>query len=358
MPDLALNIGNYEIRGWQSVQVQRSLDEVADSFALALSSPLSSVPPPVPIRQGDPCSITYDGILVLSGYVDEVSETSSASTWNLQVSGRSRAGDLVDCSAVHKGGWRNKPIDAIIEDIAKPFGLLVASGVDEEMPVERSFRLQDGETAWDAIHRLASDHGLRVTSRPDNTLTLIRTGRRTYPDVVIERGVNIVEGGPTRSETQRYSQYIFKANAAADDDSYGDAAVAKYAIEDEGVSRYRPLIVHKDGRGGKLTSTLKTAAAWERNTRAGKSQTLNYRILKPGNVGASWEMPNDHGLWHPNIIVAVRDANHDVDGRFLITAVTLARSSAGTITQLELTHPEAYEPEKPPKKKAKKGYTW
>lgn len=357
MPDFALEIGEYEIVGWQTVQVQRSLDTVADSFNVALSSPYSSAATKVTIREGDPVKVTYDGILVLSGYIDDVDEMSDASTFTLAVAGRSRAKDLIDCSAIHKGAWRNKPVDAIIEDIAKPFGLLVATDLTD-LPLERSFRLQDSETAWDAIHRLVSDYGMRVVSRPDGTLVLTRTGRRIYPDVVIERGVNIVSGGVKRSESERFSQYVFKASAAADDDNYGDAAVAQYALTDEGVGRYRPIVVHKEGKGGKLTSTLKTAAAWERNTRAGKSQTLSYRVLTPGDVGRSWEMPNGHGLWAPNLVVSVRDANHLVDGMFLITSVTFNRSNAGTTTQLELTHPEAYEPEKPPKKKGKKGYTW
>lgn len=357
MPDLALQIGDYEIRGWQSIQVQRSLDEVADSFDAALSSPLSSAPPPVPIREGDPVTITYDGTLVLTGYIDEVSEESDATTWSLSVSGRSQAKDLVDCSVVRKGGWRNTPIDAIIEDIAKPFGLLVATDI-LNLPVERSFRLQDGETAWEAIERLASEYAMRVVSRNDGRMVLTRTGTLVYPDVVIERGVNVVRGGVTRSETERHSQYIFKASVAADDDTYGDAAVAKYAITDDGVDRYRPLIVHREGRAGKVAAQLKQAAEWERNTRAGKSQRLSYGVITPGEVARSWEMPGGHGLWRPNLVVAVRDTNHNVDGQFLITSVTLARSGAGTTTQLELTHPEAYEPEKPPKKKGKKGYTW
>lgn len=359
MPEFALQIGIYEIVGWQSVQIQRSLDTVADSFNVALSSPFSSAATQVSIREGDPVEVTYDGILVLSGYIDEVDENSDATTFTLAISGRSKAKDLIDCSAIHKGAWRNKPLDVIIEDIAEPFGILVATDLGLEMPIERSFRLQDGEKCWDAIERLVSDYGCRVVSRPDGTLVLTRTGRRVYPDVVIERGVNVVSGGVKRTENERYSQYIFKASAAADDANYGADAVAAFALEDEGVSRYRPLVVHKEGKGGKLQSVLKQAASWERNTRAGKAQTLSYRVLTPGDPARSWEMPNGHGLWAPNLVVAVRDPNHIVDGLFLITSVTLARSNAGTTTQLELTHPEAYEPEKPPKKKGKKkGYTW
>lgn len=361
MPEVVLRIGQYEVRGWQSVQVQRSLDAAADSFDIALTSPLSSAPPPVPVREGDAVALYYGsktdlGEQLLSGYIDEVDETSTASSFNLRISGRSKAKDLVDCSALHKGAWRNKTIVEIAGDIAAPFGLDVTSDVE---PVqERYFRLQDSETAFDAIDRLVRSHGMRCVSYPNGGLLLTRTGLVSYPDVAIERGVNVVEGGVRRSENDRYSEYIFKATLAAADDDYGDGNATKFAVVDEGVERYRPLIVHLDGQratGKSNKVALKEQAEWERNTRAGASQKLSYRVLYPGDVARSWEMPNNRGLWTPNTIVTVRDRNHAVDGLFLITSVTLSRSSSGTTTQLDLTHPEAYQPEKPPKKKLKKG---
>lgn len=361
MPELSLQIQSYEILGWQSVQVQRSLDQIADSFDLALTSPLSSAPPPVTPRQGDPVKLRYDGELLVAGYIDEVDESSSVDTFNLRISGRSRAKDLIDCSALHKGAWRNMSVDAIAADIAGPFGLNVTSDVPD-LPTEKYFRLQDSETAFDALDRLVREHGLRVVSNPNGDLLLTRTGLLRYPAVVIERGVNIIEGGVRRSEENRYSQYIFKATLAADDDNYGEVNATKFAVVDEGVDRYRPLIVHLDGQRTTKKSSktqLEEAAAWERNTRAGKSEMLSYRVLRPGSVSSSWEMPGGNGLWTPNTIVSVKDKNHAVDGQFLITSVSLRRTSEGTETQLELTHPEAYEPRKPPTKKSKKkGYSW
>lgn len=361
MPEVVLRIGQYEVRGWQSVQVQRSLDQLADSFDIALTSPLSSAPPPVPVREGDPVALYYGtktdlGEQLLSGYIDEVDESSNATAFNLRISGRSKAKDLVDCSALHKGAWRNKTLVDIAGDIAAPFGLDVTS--DVEPVTERYFRLQDSETAFDAIDRLVRGHGMRAVSYPNGGILLTRTGLVVLPDVVIERGVNVVDGGVRRSENERYSEYIFKATLAAADDDYGEGNASKFAVTDEGVERYRPLIVHLDGQraAGKSNKVaLQDQAEWERNTRSGASQKLSYRVIYPGDVARSWEMPNGHGLWRPNTTVTVRDKNHAVDGQFLITSVSLSRSSAGTTTQLELTFPEAYQPEKPPTKKKKKG---
>jgi prophage tail gpP-like protein len=347
VPELSLHVGTFKISGWQSIELSRSLDDMCDSFNVSLSSPLSSAPPEVDIVEGLAVQVKYDDELMLTGYIDEVDDSSNVSSFTLRISGRSRACDIADCSAIHKGGWKSKKLDAIADSIASEFGIKVSTDL-LDLPTE-SFRLQSGETAFDAIDRLVREHGLRVVSDPGGDLVLTRTGLERFPDVVIERGVNVVEGGVRRSQTERYSQYIFKASLAASDNSYGDTNQIKYAVTDEGVERHRPLVVKLEGAGSKNAARLKDAAEWERNTRAGKSQKLSYRVVMPGAVARSWEMPGGHGTWRPNVIVAVRDTNHNVDGQFLVTAVTLSRSSNGTETRLELTHPEAYEPKKPPK---------
>lgn len=366
MPEVTLDIEEHRIAGWTSVQVQRSLDQLCDTFDLALTSPLSSRPPPVDIREGQEVLLKYDGETMLCGYIDEVDESSNANAFNLRVSGRSKGKDLVDCSCIKKGGWKKMSVDKIAADIAGPFGLKVSTDLTD-LPSVATFKLQDSETAFDAVDRLIREYAMRVVSQPNGDLLLTRTGLIRFPDVAIERGRNVIEGGIRRSENERFSQYIFKATAAADDFSYGEDNAASYAAIDEGIGRYRPLIVHRDGQARnssgqftsqKLVKELETAANWERNTRAGKSQRLTYRVLMPGSVSRSWEMPGGKGLWTPNVVVAVRDSNHAVDGMFLITSVSLTRTASGTETQLELTHPEAYEPEKPPHKKKKGGYTW
>lgn len=356
MPDLALEIDGYDVKGWQSIQIQRSLDDAVDSFEAALTSPLSSAPPkdgrPWP---GDRFRVKYDGALMITGYLDEVDESSDSSSFNLRVSGRSRAKDLVDCSALHKGAWRHMTLDEIAVSLAEPFGLTVTTDI-QGLPLEKYFALADGETAFDAMDRLVRDHALRLVSLPSGDLLMTRTGLLRFPDVVIERGVNVISGGIRRSEAERHSSYIYKTQLAATDLAYGTDNSVKYEVSDAGVDRYRPLIVHAANQRG--AAALKVRAEWERNTRAGRAEQLSYKVLYPGAVSRSWEMPAGKGLWAPNVVVTVRDAAHAIEGEYLVTAVTLTRSTTRTETQLELTAPEAYQPEKPPKKKKKGGTTF
>lgn len=351
MAELALRIDDRDFTGWTAVQVQRDLDSIADSFDLQLVAESASAL--ARITEDSACQILLDGETVLSGYVDEVRRGYDASSRTLSVTGRSRAGDLVDSSAVHRP-WSKTPILQIARDICEPFGIDVDSLLFEELPTEPYFKIEEGETAFAVLDRLARSHGTRLVSWPDGSLRFTRTGTLRYPDVIIQAGVNVETGEVVEKSNERFSRYIFRAQLAASDGSFGAAASPKYEVTDDGVSRHRPLVVDVDGQRG--VKALEEAAAWERNTRAGRARVLSYAVVDPIDPRASWL--HKHGIWEPNTIVTVRDGELDIEGEFLVTSVTLSRDESGTRTQLHLTHPEAYDIKKPPKKKGRKGFSW
>jgi len=353
MPEISLAIEGYEVAGWRSVEVRRSIDEFAASFSLGLAAHVTAGPSVGAIRPGMAAELRYGDELLVSGWLDEVTERAEARAWSLTVTGRSKAGDLVDCAGLRKGGWKNTPLDKIARDLCLPFGVGVRSDVTD-MPVEPRFRLEDGETVFEALDRLARDHAMRITSDPDGSVRFTRTGTTVFADVLLERGAGVEAIERRWSYAQRFSQYIFKAQLAASDETYGEAAAAvKFEVADDGVERYRPTVVHSSSqRGGKA---LAERAAWERNTRAGASLQISIDYVDPVFPERSWE--NAHGLWRPNTVVAVRDADLQVDGLFLVTGVTLRRDPKISAS-LELTFPEAYQPEKPPKKRKKGAPSW
>lgn len=351
--DLVLLVDGYEHRGWTAVQVQRSIDALADSFDLQLATNLGDLAP-VEILEDSPCEIRFRGELLLSGYVERVERSYTATSRTYTASGRSRAGDLVDCSAIH-APWSQTPLLQIAQELCDPFGLQVSNQLFEALPTEPRFVVEQGETVFAALDRLARAHGMRLASAPDGSVLFTKTGLLRYPDVVIEAGVNVEEGSLVRSMEERFSRYIFRAKLAASDENFGENTVAKYEVTDEGVSRHRPLVVDSDNQRGQ--AALERAAAWERNTRAGRSRPLQYSVVDPLDPGGSWL--HARGIWEPNIIVAVRDSILGVEGEFLVTEVTLSRSvDQGTRTQVTLMYPEAYDVKAPKPKKRKKGMTW
>lgn len=363
--DLVLRIDGVNHDGWNNIQVVRSLDTIADTFDLALQTKASWHRPVTDITEGATCEVLYRGAVLVSGYLDTVNSSYNATSTTLTVSGRSKAGQLVDCTAIHKP-WRDTPVLTIAAELCEPFGIRVTSEIGE-LPKEQRFKLAEGEKVFEALARLGKDYALRLVSLPNGDISFTRTGLLRYPDVVIERGVNVFAGSLTRNLEERFSHYVFKAQLAASDELGGEVNTA-YTVEDDGVSLYRPLVIESDEQvrdiKGQFTTKeksktpLQLRAEWERNTRAGKARQLTYDVGNPDDLASSWE--HAHGLWEPNTIVTVRDDFFELDAEFLITQVTLTLDDAGTRTSLALTLPQAYEVEFPPKKKAKaqKGISW
>lgn len=369
MSDLTLLVDQYKIEGWTQIQVDLSMDQMANTFQLNLVSSISSGAPPVDIEQDSACTITYEGIVLLTGYIDTIDVSKGPTSTSFSATGRSKAGDLVDCTAIKPGkvtggSWKKTKFLSIANDITSPFGITCYCDLGD--PQEDYFKLAEGESCFDALTRLGRDYGLRVTSFEDGDVQFTRVGLDILPDVVLQSGINIVTGTLSRTTNERYSDYVFKGQLPASDERNGKDVNLSYQVKDEGVGRYRPLLIESDEQvrnvKGQFTkeknkSPLQLRAEWERNTRAGKSQTMTYEVTHPTDASLSWEM-QPGVLWRPNVIITVRDDFFGIDGQFLVTGVSLIRDDAGTRTSLSLTFPQAYDPELPPKKKGKKGFSW
>ncbi|MBL9102169.1 MAG: hypothetical protein JNL82_14490 [Myxococcales bacterium] len=364
MPKIRLRVTGetHDFVDWTSVAVTRSLDALADSFQLNISTGFRNGQPSMQIEEQDECQILLDDEVVLSGYVDTVDRKYDATSSTLSVTGRSRAGDLCDCTAIHKP-WKNTPGLTIASDLCKPFGIAVSSDVGP-LPDERYFKLGKSDTVFDVLDRLAREAGLRVVSDPDGSIRFTKTGITRYPDVLIATGYNVITGSMRRSAEERYSNYVFKTQIPSTDDFSGDAAASvKFSVVDDGVLRYRPLVVHVDGRprntkgqfvaGVEVHHPLEPQARWELHTRAGKARELVYEIGDPADMEASWR--HKHGIWEPNVIVAVRDSEFGIDMELLVKEVVLTLDDRGTRSLATLCHPAAYEPKLPKPGKKKKG---
>ena len=66
------------------------------------------------------------------------------------------------------------------------------------------------------------------------------------PDVVIEGGRNVLTGGVTKDLTERFSDYLFKGQLAASDEVTGGDVNTAHLVLDDGVGRYRPLLIESD----------------------------------------------------------------------------------------------------------------
>ncbi|EDH6685436.1 phage tail protein, partial [Salmonella enterica subsp. enterica serovar Poona] len=236
--------------GWVSVSVRRSLEHLAGSFELTLMLP--GRPVPDAITPGQPLRLTINGVTVITGYLDTVKHKMSATSSSINVTGRDKTGDLVDCSAVFKGSqWHGRTLEQIARDLCQPFGIRVVWQVDDATAAKpfATFTLQQAETVSDALTRAARHRGVLVTSNAGGDLVFTQAG--TQQTDTLELGKNLLDADFTDDWRNRYSEYLVKGHGGGGGHK-GEAKAAallaapKGTTDDKAVTRWRPKVILAD----------------------------------------------------------------------------------------------------------------
>jgi prophage tail gpP-like protein len=341
MSDIRLTVNGRKYEGWKSVSIARSMESISARFTLGISERWPGQQTRLAIKPGDACrlDIVSTGEPVLVGFVDKVAVSYSDSDHSVSIDGRDMAGDLVDCSAVNEPGeWRDRTLRQIVQDIAAPFDLPVRSltGVPEKFD---RFRLEEGETAFEAIERACRARSVLAVCDPAGMITLIRAteGERATED--LRRGGNILEASGEYDHRDRFSVYTVKSQAPGYTDAEPETTLrVSAAAQDPAIGRYRPLVLMAEHAS--TAGNAGSRATWEANVRAARSRTVT--VLKQG-----WFQAGSGRLWQPNQLVRLFDDWLDIDALMLITAVSLSLDERGHLASLTLRLPDAFKPEPP-----------
>lgn len=324
--------------GWQDIDIERSIEQIAGCFDLQLTHRWPGAGVPVGLREGLACQVLLGDDLVITGYVDDFAPELSEKNGQITLRGRDKTGDLVDCAAIYKtGAWSGARLERIVRDVAAPFGITV--GVSEGVStgeVFKSFALEDGERAFDAIDRACRLRGVLCTSTPDGNILLTEASEE-HSGVALEEGVNIKRIKAVHSWRDRFSKVTLKAQTPGDDDQYGAAAAhVKASAQDAEINRYRPLIVMAEHHTS--TKALGDRAKWEIQVRMGRGKrgtctVVGWRTGKDGQEGP---------LWRPNTLVRVKSPYMNLDQDMLIVGCNYHQGADGRTTALTFARPEAF----------------
>lgn len=350
MTEVALSINGTDYTDFVECEVSFGVEQFAREFRLSYSDKhFHTGRIDLPFVEGDPCELKIGDQVVLDGFIDDVPIRYTSNEHRIDVYGRSWTGHLVDCSAIYKAGsWKDVKLEDIIIGITEPFdvGVVIGSSVpaDAAGAKFRRFAIEEEESAVDAIARACKMRGVFPTSDEGRFVVVTRAGQVDSGET-LELGKNVLTGERLGKWRDRYSQYIVKAQTAGDNIWNGaKASRVSFRAVDPQVTAYRPLVIVADGPATK--DELDFRGNWEMSTRAGRSQRLTYTV-----VGAT---KSDGALWAANETVRVIDPFLGIDDQaFLIYMVSISVSAAGTVTTLQLGHPEALDvlPPKPKKKR-------
>jgi prophage tail gpP-like protein len=331
-----LLVNGQSYSGWKKISITQSIEAIASGFDLQVTDKWGILGTVRPIKEGDACQLKSGRDLILSGYIDEVSPVYTKDDHSISISGRSRAGDLVDCT-IEGGKWefQNHSLEAIVACIARPFGLTVSKKCDTGEPFDSKFAFEPGEKAFEAIDRACKMRGVLPISDAAGNILLVQTGD-TYADTDLVFGKNIESVRGRFSAKDRYSCYTVKGQRTGTNDFFGkEAAHIKGSATDPNVTRYRPLTIIAEGQVDSRKATVR--AEWEASVRAGRSGTVAV-------VVTGWRQ-NSGELWKTNTLVEVYIPPLQLEyDPLLITDLTFSLSESGSETEITLRKPAAYKP--------------
>ncbi len=315
--------------GWLQSEVDRNLEALAGTFSI----PVTLVPgSPPEIKRQDKVEVRIGDRTVITGFVLAAEPFYRRGECGMRIMGRDRTGDLVNCSAIYKGGqWRNVKVDRIIKDIITPFDLDLV--VEAELgDVVKDFKLGHGETALDAVSRAARLRGILITRDDAGRVLLTKAGKNRFKGAIV-RGQNVIAMESVGSDEQRHSQYFVYGQSSTVAD-FDQARGLKATAKDAEIIRYLPLVINADGNT--TQAELQTLAEHTARVRRGHSMGFRYTV-------EGWTFQGEP--WPLNQRVPIYDDVAGLDGEeWLIAAVKQTCDlKEGDVTELLVRPIEAYD---------------
>lgn len=326
-----LLVDGKEYSGWKEVEITRSMESAAGAFALSVSErrPWSIIPN----RRAE---VRDRGVPLAVGWIDKASSSFAATSHNRKVIGRDLTADMVDCSAMNEEvEWTGLDLYELSTRLADPFGLDVVQDTFVGDPFE-VFRLQPGETAWEALERACRMRGLLAHADRFGALRLAKPGSKRSLVSLVE-GQNILEASIEVDRSARFSNYTVRGQSQGSNNWNGElAAQPEGTAVDLAVERYRPLMVL--GESNVTPTVAQDRAQWEAAVRAARGSKLVLKVQ-------GWHQASTPSPWDVNMVAPCVIPYFGLDDELLITSLTHSQGASGTFTKLELMRPDAFLPQ-------------
>lgn len=354
-----------------SGEVSRDMKDLSGTFSFTFRDPARSLatfpyasPPPLfRLRPGMTAEIYVDGQLYLVGYVFEVEPNIDDSNAEVVVSGKDKAGDLVDSAAAPDGPgeFKNIKLEDAAKRIADPFGLTVRTEIDTGRPFPR-YALDISETGLSAIEKGARQRHALVLSDGVGGIVVTRAGKTRAPAALTLPG-NVLGSRATFTHEGRHSETIVRgqqekaeqrrdsraaaltpagAPAAIEDRQPGDGSATERErrgtasigrAKDSEISRHRSIVHLARSQADEVSA--QDEADWRMRTSRAESEEANYRV-KGFGVGGR--------LWRPNELTYVSDAFQGIERDMLVSKVTFTEEEGDRReTELTVASPEAFD---------------
>jgi len=337
-PPIILKINGVPHEGFTSVEVTRSVSDMAGVCTATLSDKWSSGYPNWgnwDVLPGMPVQVFYGPLLVLTGLIDNVNPSYDAENHGIQITSRSKTKDPVDSSAeMPNGEMENVTLDQIAGELLRPYGMTPRIEAEMGEPFSRAAVI-DGETVQETLERYARQRGVLVTDDAEGNPRLVQV-KNQAPTFALTEGINILAGSSTLTEDKRHSEYKTTGQDAGTDQKHGrDVSEVEAKTTDPAIGRHRPLQLLPETAANDITAQQRTD--WEAAYRGGES--VQASITAP-----AWG-PTAARLYTPGEICMLTAPLLKVNRPLALQSVRHSETNeGGTVTECTLVPVEALNP--------------
>ncbi len=359
---LTLKIGGQIYGGWKSVSIRTGIEQIAGSFDLAITERWPNQPTEWAIPPGESCVVLIGDDVVISGYVDSVAVSYDDGSHEIKVTGRDRAGDLVDCSAPSTA-FSGLTFEEICQRLCAPFSVEVFDETTGGKRITTKQKkagkkgtppkkiraiskvpkqaVQNGESVFKTLEKLGRSEGVLLVSDGEGGIVITRAGLGGDCQTMLEFGKNILRASFEHSHANLFSEITVKGQAAAPNAGQFDVVHASpkgtvnrkaATTSNSGITRYRPLIIVAETQAD--AARCQKRAEWEAGNREAKARRVSITVQ-------GWREDANGELWRINKRVRVKCPWMRIDEWLLIAAVSYKLDDGGTTAELSLVPEKA-----------------
>ncbi len=238
---VTVTAGGQAWAAFEEFDVEAAANEAARSFKLQIAAAVGGTPTSWVFSAGTLVTVSSNGDPLAVGYVDRYQPQLKSHTHALiHVSGRSKAQDIIDCSALHPtGNFQNQTVLQIAQALDQ-FG--VGFTTDQVMQPIPFYQLTPGESVFRCVEKLCRQQGLILAGQPDGSVKITRCGTITQSPLI--EGYNCKGLSADHNWAGRHSQVITRGQRPIGSGA-ANLQIQQQAL-DPSVTRFRPLIVHID----------------------------------------------------------------------------------------------------------------
>lgn len=371
---ITLRVDGQIYEGWKSARVETSIDQICRAFVLSVTDNFPGNKSFTRLKPGQLVELYVGDEKVCTGYITSTPISYDAQSVNVQIQGKSRTVDLVDCcspwSAIAQqssgGGqsqqtdewadvkgkspstpktkpvkaskranlsWHNQTVEKIIADLCEPFGISVHCETTLASK-HTNFTVNPGEKVVESINRLLTKDNLVVTDDEFGNLVIVEVGSAGKCFDRLKVGQNVLTGSSNWDASKIFSVYAVLGQHKGSDLEFGKQVSQDKGIAyDNRIGRYRLLVIKDTGQSS--NSLNESRAEFEKNFRHADMMRSQHNVQ-------GWRQSNG-ALWRPNSLVELEDPILQISGQFLINKIVLNLNQSGSITEIETISQDAYQ---------------